>query len=281
MPLPARSRRDLILVSMPLALAIGGCASYEAAPIDLDRLPSTHAQRRLDEPALAAFAGAFLGHDPAAWPPAALDLPALQAIALFHRPERSAARARLAQAEAAHAIAGQWPNPRLAGGPGMVGNPGGAIRWLASIGLSFPLELFGQRGGRIEAAASEITAARIDTALAEQTIRADVVERAFAAVHQRQLAALARELVTLREQASTLAEARAAAGAGDARDVAAARAAARRATLASATADREAAAALAALAAAVGVPPAVLDTLPLQLPTAMLPDLDAATGERL
>ncbi len=281
MVLPTCRPRPARRTSTLLVLLVSGCASYEPAPIDLDRLPHAYAERRLDEPALGRFASTFLGRDAATWPPTALDLPALQAIALFHRPELPAARARLAQAEAAHEVAGEWQNPRLALGPGVVGNPAGAIRWLASVGLTFPLELFGQRGARVEAAASEITAARIEVALADQAIRAEVVERAFAVEQQRRLAALAEELVALRRMAVTLAEVRAAAGAADASAGTTARAAAQRAALASATSHREAEAAGAALAAAVGMPPAALAGLPLQLPPTALPELEPAAGERL
>lgn len=257
------------------------CVSYEPAPIDVDRLPQAYAERRLDEPGVRRFVGAFLGAEPAAWPPAALDLGQLQAVALLHRPELRAARLQLAQAQAAHEVAAELPNPRVALGPGLVANPGDQTRWLATVGLAFPLDLFGQRSARAEAAASEVAAARIAVARADIAIRADVVERAFAVDLQRQIVAAAGELAALRQRAVALVVKRVDHGAADAGEAALARSAAQRAMTARLVAAREVEMGQTALASALGLPPAAIVDRALSLPVVEIPDLDAATRRQL
>jgi outer membrane protein TolC len=277
--MPCAHRADL--PSLPWLLIASACASYEPAPVDLARLPQAYAARRLDEPGLREFVTAFTGSDQAAWPPPALELPQLIAIGLFHRPELPLARAQLAQAGATHEIAAQLPNPKLAVGPGVVANPGDASRWLATVGLAFPLELGGKRDARMQAAASALAAARLEVARADQTIRAEVVERAFTLELRQHLAAWAQETAALHQQAALLVDKRAAVGAADAGEVAVARGAARRAVLAAAAADREADAAALALAAAVGVPATTLVGQPLSLPAAAVPPVDGEARRQL
>ena len=264
-----------------MVMALVGCATYTASPIDVDRLPAAYARRSLDEPALRQFATAFLGSKPAEWPPAALDLATLQAIALFDRPELQAARAHLAGTSAAHAVVAELGNPRLAIGPGVVANPGSANQWLATVGLLFPLDLSGQRGARMEAAASEVNAARVGVLRADQAIRIEVVAGGFAVVLRQQLDALAEDQARLRWELVALAEKRANVGAADAIEVDRARSNAQRAAVVRAAFARETEAAHAALAAALGLPPAALDARRVRLPVATLPELDGATQERL
>ncbi|MFO1077155.1 MAG: efflux RND transporter permease subunit [Planctomycetota bacterium] len=163
----------------PLAcslLVASACTTYEPAPLDVAALAARAAARRLDEVDLQRAVGRFTGEEPAAWPPARLDLPVAFAIALHCRPELRTARAELAASRAAHAAAGQWPNPAITLGPGLVTNPAGEIPWLLTAGVALPFDLGGKRRAAVEAAASAVAAAQIGIARADQAIRADVAE---------------------------------------------------------------------------------------------------------
>jgi cobalt-zinc-cadmium efflux system outer membrane protein len=98
-----------------------GCAArrYQSAPIvpteSLSRLES----RNLSDPGLQAFVEGNVGHPVAPWPPKTWDLGTLSLAALYFNPSLVAARARVAEAEAAIVTAGARPNPSLSITPGI------------------------------------------------------------------------------------------------------------------------------------------------------------------
>jgi outer membrane protein TolC len=147
-----------------------GCAArrYQSAPIvpteSLSRLES----RNLSDPGLQAFVGDNIGHPVAPWPPQTWDLGTLSLAAFYFNPTLEAARARVAEAQAAIVTAGARPNPSLSIAPG-VPSP-----YLFNLDLAVPIETAGKRGHRIESARSLERAARFDLADSFWKIRSGV-----------------------------------------------------------------------------------------------------------
>src|SRR5689334_19051380 len=102
-------------------LSLTGCAMrrYQAAPIVPAETASMFQLRNLADPALQAYEEKNLGHAMSPWPPKAWDLQTLSLAALYFNPTLEAARARVAEAEAATITAGARPNPSLSVAPGI------------------------------------------------------------------------------------------------------------------------------------------------------------------
>ena len=94
-------------------LPLTSCAiqRYRAAPIVPAETASRFEARNLSDPGLQPFVEKSLGQPISPWPPKLWDLPTLSLMALYFSPEMQAARARLAEAEAAIVTAGARPNP--------------------------------------------------------------------------------------------------------------------------------------------------------------------------
>jgi cobalt-zinc-cadmium efflux system outer membrane protein len=237
-----------------------GCAvqHYHPAPIAAERTAAAFAARTLDDPGLRAFAETQ--YAPAAWPPAAWDYRALSLAALYFNPSLEAARARIAESQAEILTAGARPNPSLTLTPG-IPSP-----YLLTLDLSFPLETAGKRGYRLKTARSLDLAARLDLAQAAWTVRgavrAALVDRLAAS---RTLDLLRIEADRRAEQARLL-ETMAAAGEIPRQEVSTAEVELSRAHSAVAEAETQSVEASAALAAAIGVPVAVLEDVRLAWP---------------
>jgi outer membrane protein TolC len=147
-----------------------GCAArrYQSAPIvpteSLSRLES----RNLSDPGLQGFVEDNVGHPVAPWPPKTWDLGTLSLAALYFNPTLEAARARVAEAQAAVVTAGARPNPSLSIAPG-IPSP-----YLFNLDLAVPIETAGKRGHRIESARSLEQAARFDLADSFWRVRSGV-----------------------------------------------------------------------------------------------------------
>jgi outer membrane protein TolC len=102
------------------------------------------------------------------WPPKTWDLQTLSLAALYFNPALESARARAAGAEAALVTAGARPDPSLSIAPGI------PTPYLLTLDFAFPIETAGKRGHRIQVARSLDQAARFDLADSAWTIRSGV-----------------------------------------------------------------------------------------------------------
>src|SRR5438309_7396902 len=141
-------------------LPLTSCAieRYRAAPIVPAETASRFESRNLGDAGLQSFVEKSLGQPISPWPPKLWDLQTLSLMALYFSPDMQAARARLAEAEAAIVTAGARPNPILDIAPG-VPSP-----YLLSLDFAIPLETKGKRGYRLRSARSLDQAARFDLA---------------------------------------------------------------------------------------------------------------------
>jgi len=261
-----------------LLLVCAACQHVERAPIDAAANAERLASRSLGGPAVRE---ALARHDlpvgaDGSW---SLDHFTLAAWAL--RTDLAVARAEVAAARAAQDVAGQRPNPTLSTSTEKVTDAGADHPWVVGAALAFNLELGGKRDIREQRAAaqtaglewgfgealwnarSEVRAALLDVALAEQLTALDAEEttltRDFLAWVE---ARLARGGATTPERLAAL----------QAANESASRQALDTAVLASARAT---------LAAAVGVSSAELAGVrPAPPPLAGLPELRAADVAR-
>jgi len=141
-------------------LPLTSCAieRYRAAPIVPAETASRFEARNLGDHSLQSFVEKSLGQPISPWPPKLWDLQTLSLMALYFSPEMQAARARLAEAEAAIVTAGARPNPIVDISPG-VPSP-----YLLTLDFAVPIETRGKRGYRIRSARSLDQAARFDLA---------------------------------------------------------------------------------------------------------------------
>jgi outer membrane protein TolC len=158
--------QPLLLVTLLLC----GCTvrHYRALPIVPGESASRLEARNFADPGLRAYVEKNLGHSVAPWPPKTWNLRTLSLAALYFHPSMEAARARLAEAEAATLTAGARPNPTLSLAPG-VPSP-----WLLNLDFAVPIETAGKRGHRIQSARSLNQAALLDLADAAWKVRSAV-----------------------------------------------------------------------------------------------------------
>lgn len=159
-------------------LSMGGCAHYQARPLDPIATAVQFEQRRLDDPRLAAFLAAAAVVAVASGEPSAAvaprwDLTTLTRAALYFHPDLDLARSRLALAQASRLTARQRPNPQL--------SLSGAYTLATSapsliIGglIDIVLETFGKREARTGQADALAEAARYNLRNAEWIVRGRV-----------------------------------------------------------------------------------------------------------
>ncbi len=154
------SARARFLFIFILVLLLASCAAqrYRAAPLLPAETSSGFESRNLSDPGLQAFLEKSLGQSMTPWPPKLWDLQTLSLAALYFSPDMQAARARLAEAEAAIMTAGARPNPIFDFSPG-VPSP-----YLLTLDFAVPLETKGKRGYRLRSARNLDQAARFDLA---------------------------------------------------------------------------------------------------------------------
>ena len=141
---------------MVALLALGGCVTYQSAPLDPQRSVEQFAARRLDDPALQKELVPLLPQAASSWPPPQWDRGGLLAVALLRNPELAVTRARV-QAALAHEVAvGRISNPdiQLQSEYGAHGEP---HPWLYGVAFDWALRSPGRRH-------LEQRIARLDTA---------------------------------------------------------------------------------------------------------------------
>ena len=166
-PVPSAMRVRLLLLVTMLS---SGCTvrHYQAIPLVPGESASRLEARSLADPGLRAYVEKNLGHSISPWPPKTWELRTLSLAALYFHPSMEAARARLAEAEAATLTAGARPNPTLSLAPG-VPSP-----WLLNLDFAVPIETAGKRGHRMQSARSLDQAAQLDLADAAWKVRSGV-----------------------------------------------------------------------------------------------------------
>ena len=149
---------------------LAGCAvqRYRPALIVASATASRFESRSLADPGLQSFEEHNLGRPVSPWPLKTWDLQILSLAALYFNPALESARARVAATEAALVTAGARPNPSLSIAPG-IPSP-----YLLTLDFAFPIETAGKRGDRIQAARSLDQAARFDLADSAWTIHGGV-----------------------------------------------------------------------------------------------------------
>lgn len=226
---PARLRGVAVA---SLCVALTGCASFHAKPID----PQAEA---------AAFEARTLG--PAPW-----GLAVLQTEAEQRSPELALARAQRQTAEAAAITAGARPNPALStSAQKNTSAEPGAKAWTYGLGLDIPIETAGKRDIRMARAAWQARAAAYAEAEARWRVRGKVSEAYIAAFPMDELA---RERSDLQESLSQETQKRLASGMVSSGEALQARLAAKQALLAVEETRRRRADSLRTLAASIGVP---------------------------
>jgi len=245
----------LLLVTVPLLTMLSSSCTvrhYQAVPIAPGESASRLEARNFADPGLRAYVEKNLAHRVSPWPPKTWDMRMLSLAALYFHPSMEAARARLAEAEAATVTAGARPNPTLSIAPG-VPSP-----WLLNLDFSVPIETAGKRGHRIQSARSLDLAAGFDLAEAAWKVRSGVrLALLNYLLASRNLDALRAEEQLRGEQVKLLAQ-RLAVGEIARPEVDAARIELSKTHLAMAAAEGNANETRAALAAAMAVPTAAL-----------------------
>src|SRR5260370_26338838 len=235
-------------------LILTGCAArrYQPAPIVPRETASRLETRNLADPSLQAYVEKSVGHAVAPWPPKTWDSATLYLAALYFSPALDAARARVAESQAAIVSAGARPNPSLSIKPG-VPSP-----YLFNLDFSVPIETAGKRGHRIQTARSLDEAARFDLADSAWKVRSGVRIALLNYVLAARSLDLLRSEETLRGEQVNILQQRFSVGEIPRLEVDLARIELSKAHLAINTVEGQLAEAKAALAASIGIPVAGL-----------------------
>jgi outer membrane protein, heavy metal efflux system len=255
-------RAAVVLFLFLTALWLSSCATpqrYRPAPISSVQTASSVESRTLADPGLKLYLEKNLGRE-FGWPLRSWNLRTLTLAAFYFSPALDSARARMAGAEAAIVTAGARPNPSVGITPG-VPSP-----YLLTLDFAVPIETAGKRGYRIQRARRLSEAARLDLAQTAWTVRSGVRKALldyFLAV--RNLDLLRAEERLRREQVVMLGQ-RLSVGEIPRPEVDASPIELSKALVTLRAAEGRVLEARAALAAAIGIPPAALDRVELAWP---------------
>lgn len=265
-------------------LGLAGCshyARYEAKPLDPAEASAALDARSLSDGGLRRFL-AQNGQAPAAWPPPAWDFEPLCWAAFYYNPSLAVARAQWAAARAGVEVAGARPNPTVSLLPDYATNAGSGVSpWLSGINFDVPITTAGKRSRQVESARQSTEAARQAVFSAAWQVRAQL-EAALIDLDaaRRRLDAVRRQAESQRRAAGLL-EARHAAGAIDAQELAVSRIALSRAEASLADAERQVPLQRQQVAQALGVPVAAIEGVRLPVPgPAVLPPPALAAARR-
>ncbi len=161
-------RKGIASLSGVFLLASCAVQRYRPVPIVPSATASAFESRNLADPGLQSFEEQNLGHPVSPWPPKTWDLQTLSLAALYFNPALDSARARVAGTGAALATAGARPNPSLSIAPGI------PTPYLLTLDFAFPIETAGKRRHRTQVARSLDQAARFELADSAWTIHSGV-----------------------------------------------------------------------------------------------------------
>jgi len=251
-----RATRGLLIVICAGPLA--ACAHFQPQAVSARAGITSFDSRSLAAPGLRAFLTA--NHVAVPLPGAPWSMKALTLTAFYYQPALGEARARLTAAQAAEITAGERPNPSVSVAPGYdAGVPGAVHPWIVPLSFDWPIETAGKRADRLAQARHEAAAARWDLVGTVWQVRSRLraaLLQLYAARRSESLLAVAE---STRRQALGLLERQLTAGNVSSYDVAQARMALNRATLARQAAAGRSRQARIALAGALGVPLRAID----------------------
>jgi outer membrane protein, heavy metal efflux system len=204
-----RMRLSALTVGCFGAMAMSGCASYEAKPVDLEATRQAWLGRTPDHESAKAFAQELArkeGRQETGFDPSdGLTLAEAEPVALVFNPELRVARLQANVARATAQTAGLWDDPAL--GVGLerilrsVDNP-----WIIGASLDITIPISGRLDVEKAKANKELAAALDEVAAKEWATRAAVRELWLAWSAQRERATLLKELVTRLEDVAGLAK---------------------------------------------------------------------------
>ncbi|MGH8172395.1 MAG: TolC family protein [Rhodanobacteraceae bacterium] len=251
-------------VACAIATLLTACATYVPAPIDPVQSSQRFAARRLDAAELRVEVERAAPGLAADWPPSEWNRAQLLAVALTQNPELSVARAEIGAALAHETRAAESPNPTL-------GLQSEYARheedlWLYGLSFDFVVQQPGLRKLEIELARQETAGTR--AALMQHTwaVRRTLIVALSDAEHARRRIELLGDLATAQDRLVDTQQQRVTAGEDTPTDLAIARAARIEVEQQQAQARSDAARAEAAIAAALGMPPAALDGVSIAWP---------------
>jgi len=254
-----RGRR--IWASLAALTLVAGCARYHPQPLAPVQTLESFEARRLDAPELGTFLQAR--REATEWPPPRWDLHRLTLAAFFYNPDLDVARAEWAVARGGVLTAGGRTNPVLTAGTGYnaTTNSDQITPWIPEAALDLPLGIAGKRGIRVKEARQLSEAARLNILTAAWQVRSQVRQAFLDLYVARQSDSLLTRQVQLQTEIVRLLETQAQVGEVSPYEVTQARVALANTRLASLDAVQRQAQARSALATAVGVPPAALDSV--------------------
>jgi len=245
----------LIILTCALGALIG-CAfqKYRPAPLSPAQTAASLQKRTLNDPGLHDFLKKSA--TPGEWPVTQWDLAHLTLAAFYYNPAVEIARASLSEAQAAIGTAGARPNPSAKGDFG--GETAPENPWIAGLGFSVPMETAGKRRYRVTAAERLADVARWNLASTAWNVRAEVRSALVEYLSAARNISLVQVEQQFRAEQVHLLEQRLAVGIIPRPEVDAARIQHTQTLLALRAAEGRVTQAEASLAAAIGVPTAVL-----------------------
>ena len=247
-----------------LTAALAGCARFEPRPLSPQGSAARFEARALTDPGLENYLTTHLHRRSPAWPPHAWDVDLLTLAALHYQPDLAVARAQQDVAEAGVRVSRQGPNPSLTFTPAYNADAlAGMSPWILGWALDFPIETAGRRGYREAQATYRRDAARFDLAEVAWQVRSRVRRRMLAYDTALRETALLKQTLRLHKNLVAAMQRRLAAGEAARPEADAAQVALADVRLQLNMARGRAATARVALATAVGVPVAALDTVKL------------------
>jgi cobalt-zinc-cadmium efflux system outer membrane protein len=236
-------------------VALSGCATYQAQPIDPSAGAHAFETRSLDSAELQRYVALHPGRGRNPGGPVFWDLETLTLAAYYYNPELDAARARNATSEAVIKTAAQRPNPSLQIPFGYTTNPKpGESPYLLGLGVDIPIETAGKRGYRIEQARKLSMAARLNIGNVAWQVRSRLRTQLldmYAASHRAEVVA---QQVTAQQAVAQMLEKRLSVGAASLPEVSLARLALERSRIDLANIEQQFLDAQAGAATVIGVP---------------------------
>lgn len=267
------------VLALTLLLVGTSCVRYHPLPISPDQSLEDFQARRLDDAELADFVS---GRDETtAWPPEGWTLRDLTLAAFFFSPSLDVARAQWAVARGGVITAGGRPNPTLSGGAGYnATTPAGeATPWIPEVSLDLPIDIAGKRGIRVDAARQRSEAARLNLFGAAWQVRSRVRQAFLGLYLAQQTDSLLARQREIRLESLDLLEKQRAVGEVSPAVVTQARVALAQSRVAALDATQAEVKARSALADALGVPPAALDSISLDFSGLGRVAVDVPDGE--
>jgi outer membrane protein TolC len=272
-----RDMRAVRRFAIALTLLVpGACATYTPAPIDPARTAEAFAARRLDAPELRDAVARALPEAAEPWPPGAWDRAGLLAVALADNGSLAIARAELGAALAAEVTAGERPNPTLGLQSEYARHE--PDHWLYGVSFDFLLPHRAVRAIDIELAETATAGARAGLMEKTWTVRRALVAALSDRESARRRLDAARRLAGAQDRLIGLQQRRVDAGEDAPTDLNASQTARLDTEQQVASARADVVAGDAAVAAALGVPAAALDGIPIAWPDWGSPPAFAADG---